>query len=338
MPQAPESLSVLLVEDDEDDYVITRDLLAEQTRTRFELEWVCELRGGAARDPGAPPRRLPDRLPPRRVDRPGPRPRMPSPTRAQAPVIVLTGKAELRGRPGGDAARGHGLPGEGAARHRPAGALDPLRRRPPRRPSAELRQSQERYALAVRGANDGTWDWDLPSDRVYLSPRWKGMLGYDDEAIGDTSQEWLDRVHPDDVGRAAGARVDAHLEGAARTWRASTAMAHRDGSYRWVLVRGAAIRDQRGQSDPRGRLDDRHHRPQGGRGASAPRRRSTTASPGCPTGRCSSTAWSTRWPGPSASPTTAAPSCSWTSIGSSWSTTASATRRATGCWSPWPAG
>ena len=54
-PPAPERLAILLVEDDEDDFVLTRDLLAGQSRTRFDLEWISELRGCAARDRGAPP-------------------------------------------------------------------------------------------------------------------------------------------------------------------------------------------------------------------------------------------------------------------------------------------
>ena len=63
-----------------------------------------------------------------------------------------------------------------------------------------LRESEERYALAARGTNDGLWDWDLRTQRVYFSPRWKAMLGYGESEIGDSPDEWLSRVHKEDRG------------------------------------------------------------------------------------------------------------------------------------------
>src|ERR1051325_7830554 len=53
-----------------------------------------------------------------------------------------------------------------------------------------LRESEERYALSARGANDGLWVWDLTTNDVYYSPRWKSMLGYRDEEIGNSPTEW----------------------------------------------------------------------------------------------------------------------------------------------------
>ena len=64
-----------------------------------------------------------------------------------------------------------------------------------------LRESEERYALAARGSNDGLWDWDLASGRVYYSARWKAILGYLDGEIGEDAGEWLSRVHPEDLER-----------------------------------------------------------------------------------------------------------------------------------------
>ncbi len=78
---------------------------------------------------------------------------------------------------------------------------------------SELRETQERYALAVAGANDGIWDWDLLAGSVYYSPRWKQMLGHSEAEIGDSPEEWFERVHADDRGRLRAA-IDAHLEGA----------------------------------------------------------------------------------------------------------------------------
>ena len=108
-----------------------------------------------------------------------------------------------------------------------------------------LRESQERYTLAVNGANDGLWDWNLATNEVYWSPRWKSMLGYEDAEIGVTPDEWLDRLHQDDWTRVRQtiaehiARGNGHFESEHR-------LRHRDGSYRWVLCRAAAIRNDAG--------------------------------------------------------------------------------------------
>ena len=59
-----------------------------------------------------------------------------------------------------------------------------------------LRESEERYALAMRGANDGLWDWNLTTNEVYWSARWKTMLGYVEGEIGSSPEEWFSRVHP----------------------------------------------------------------------------------------------------------------------------------------------
>ena len=61
----------------------------------------------------------------------------------------------------------------------------------------KLRASEERYDLAARGANDGLWDWNLKNNEIYYSPRWKSMLGFKEEEIGNSPDEWLKRVHPD---------------------------------------------------------------------------------------------------------------------------------------------
>ena len=68
-------------------------------------------------------------------------------------------------------------------------------------------------ALALQGANDGLWDWDVRADKLYFSPRWKAMIGYPEAEIGDAPGEWLGRVHPDDRAGLTQA-LEGHLTGA----------------------------------------------------------------------------------------------------------------------------
>ena len=103
-----------------------------------------------------------------------------------------------------------------------------------------LRKSKERFALAVRGANDGLWDWDFRTGRVYFSPRWKAMLGCDEEAVGSEIEEWFRRVHPDDLERLR-SDLDAHLAGETEHFQNEHRMLHGDESYRWMLSRGLAV-------------------------------------------------------------------------------------------------
>ncbi len=112
---------------------------------------------------------------------------------------------------------------------------------------ARLRESEERYALATRGANDGLWDWDLIQDRVHFSPRWKAMLGYDEDEVGSEPREWLDRVHREDVSRLQEA-LATHLHGKTPQFECEYRMRHKDGGYRWVLTRGLALWDADGKA------------------------------------------------------------------------------------------
>lgn len=105
-----------------------------------------------------------------------------------------------------------------------------------------LRASEERYALAMRGANDGLWDWDRRTNRVYFSSRWKSMLGWSDHEIGDAPEEWLLRIHPDDKERFR-LVLDAHLQGETPNFESEYRIQHKDGSYRFMLSRGFATRD-----------------------------------------------------------------------------------------------
>ncbi|MBD2000050.1 EAL domain-containing protein [Leptolyngbya sp. FACHB-541] len=112
---------------------------------------------------------------------------------------------------------------------------------------AALRESEERYALAVRGANDGIWDWNLKTSEIYFSPRWKSMLGYLDEEITNQLDEWFERVHPEDLDWVK-VKIAAHLDGLTPHFENEHRMLHRDGTYRWMLSRGLAVRDAKGKA------------------------------------------------------------------------------------------
>jgi diguanylate cyclase (GGDEF)-like protein/PAS domain S-box-containing protein len=109
-----------------------------------------------------------------------------------------------------------------------------------------LRESEERYALAMRGANDGLWDWNLRTGRVYFSPRWLEMLGIIEPLPSGLPEEWFNRVHADDL-ETLKSMIASHREGLAENFRVEYRMLHADGAYRWMICRGAAIRDDAGK-------------------------------------------------------------------------------------------
>ena len=108
-----------------------------------------------------------------------------------------------------------------------------------------LKQSEERYALAAAGSNDGLWDWDVVRNRVYFSPRWKAMLGLGDDEVGTTLLDWMNRVHPEDV-EGLRAALGAHLTGETPHLENEHRIQTAAGAYRWMLCRGIAVRDADG--------------------------------------------------------------------------------------------
>ncbi|OQY27742.1 MAG: hypothetical protein B6244_09545 [Candidatus Cloacimonetes bacterium 4572_55] len=115
-----------------------------------------------------------------------------------------------------------------------------------KRVAEKLQASEERYALAALSANDGLWDWDLGTNDVYYFSRWKSMLGYREDEVKPELDEWYSRIHEDDIKKVK-SQIDAHLKGDTEHFESEHRMRHKDGTYRWMLNRGLAIRNEDGK-------------------------------------------------------------------------------------------
>ena len=233
---------VLLVEDNPADRLFLENHLSSSGELDFDLETADRLRTGlesleqGAYDvaifdlslPDSPPAPLDFLIAARHV---APR----------TPIIVMTGQTDLdmaieAVRKG---AQDYLLKGQVDA-----GLIQRSIRYAIERQRAEeaLRMSEERYALAVLGANDGVWDWNLLQNDFYTSPRWRGILGLGDEAAVHRLEDWMDLVHADDRERLE-RDLHSHLEGKTEHFESEYRIRHSNGSYRWVSSRGLAIRE-----------------------------------------------------------------------------------------------
>lgn len=106
-----------------------------------------------------------------------------------------------------------------------------------------LEKSAERFSLALKGANDGVWDWDLGTDEVYYSPRWKSMLGYAEHLLGQNIDTWKQLVHPQDKDRVL-TEVHKYLNGDIDLFDIEMRMVHRNGHTIHVLSRGFLVSNE----------------------------------------------------------------------------------------------
>jgi PAS domain S-box-containing protein len=105
---------------------------------------------------------------------------------------------------------------------------------------AALLSSEARWQYALEGAGDGVWDWDMVTNTVFLSRQWKAMLGYEDNEIPHSFNEWSSRLHPDDR-EATYAQLNAHISGQAPSYTSEHRLRCKNGQYLWILARGKIV-------------------------------------------------------------------------------------------------
>lgn len=115
-----------------------------------------------------------------------------------------------------------------------------------RQAEERLRISEERPRLALQGFNVGIWEYNYATGESHFSERWKKMLGYEVHDISNQSDDWIERVHPDDQA-AVRAALEAHLRGETSYYESEHRVRCKDGSHKWVLSRGQALFDAQGR-------------------------------------------------------------------------------------------
>ncbi len=112
---------------------------------------------------------------------------------------------------------------------------------------AALVTSEERWKFAIEGAGDGLWDWNIETGKAFYSPRYKTMLGFAEDEIGDGAEEWSKRIHPEDA-PSVFATLQPYMEGKPGSASVEFRMLCKDGGWRWILGRGMVVaRDDDGK-------------------------------------------------------------------------------------------
>ena len=114
-----------------------------------------------------------------------------------------------------------------------------------KRTEEELRETKERWQLVLQGNNDGIWDWNVKTNEAFLSARWKEMLDYSEHELENNSDEWLKRIHPDDLTEVLNL-INEHFKQKTPYYISEHRMRCKDGSYKWILARGQALWDEVG--------------------------------------------------------------------------------------------
>lgn len=109
----------------------------------------------------------------------------------------------------------------------------------------KLKEQKDQFELAIIGSNDGIWDWIIASNQYFMSPIWKKQLGYQDDELINTLDTFLKLIHPDDLAMVL-QKINQYFNGQILIYDNEYRMCHKDGSYRWIRARGAALRDSEG--------------------------------------------------------------------------------------------
>ncbi|MCP4421924.1 MAG: EAL domain-containing protein [Chloroflexi bacterium] len=232
-------INILLIEDDHGDADLLQEILSEGNDSAFTVKWVDRLQDGLKHlaqggiDIVLSDLSLPDSQGLETFTR----------VFAQSPhvpVVILSGLADetIALQAVHEGAQDYLVKGE-VNNNLLVRALHYAIER--KRAQEALRESEERYALVARGVNDGLWDWNLTTDKIYYAPRWRSMLGYDPHTdIGNSPDEWFNRIHSDDRIRLR-RELDAHLAGLTDHFKIEYRVLHKDGAYRWMLCRGLSV-------------------------------------------------------------------------------------------------
>lgn len=110
-----------------------------------------------------------------------------------------------------------------------------------------LMVSNQRYQLAVEGAHDGIWDWDIRHDTYFFSLKWKATFGYKEEELPNTFETWKQLLHPEDKERSINA-INGYLMRGNGIYENTYRLRCKDGTYRWILSRGKAVWDEKGRA------------------------------------------------------------------------------------------
>ncbi|WP_404785740.1 putative bifunctional diguanylate cyclase/phosphodiesterase [Altericista sp. CCNU0014] len=238
-----DALKLLLVEDDEDDYLLTSDVLSEISSVSIAVTWVTtmetalEILRTQAFDVCLSDYQLGKNTGIELLN-------AAAAQHLTVPIIMLTGQsnrdtdlAAMKAGASDYLVKADITPAmvERSIRYTLNHALT----------LAALKEKEQQYALVAQASNDGIWDWNWQTRTIYFSPRWLAILGYELHELRPTPQEWVDRIHPEDKARVE-VELRSHLSGEKAVFRSEYRIRHKDDSYRWVLSQGLAVRDDRG--------------------------------------------------------------------------------------------